>query len=38
MGIHRVPAVVINGKLAECCSVRGPQVNILQAEGLGVRL
>jgi glutaredoxin 3 len=38
MGIHRVPAVVINGKLAECCSARGPQVNILQAEGLGVRL
>ncbi len=38
LGIHRVPALVINGKLAECCSVREPQVTILQAEGLGVRL
>lgn len=38
LGIHRVPAVVINGKLAECCSVRGPEVTVLKAEGLGVRL
>lgn len=22
LGIHRVPAVVINGQLAECCSTR----------------
>ncbi|MFZ5928092.1 MAG: thioredoxin family protein [Acidobacteriota bacterium] len=38
LGIHRVPAVVINGKLADCCSVRGPEVTVLKAEGLGVRL
>ncbi len=38
LGVHRVPAVVINGKLADCCSARGPQATILQAEGLGVRL
>jgi glutaredoxin len=38
LGIHSVPAVVIDGKLAECCSNRGPQEHILRAEGLGKRL
>jgi glutaredoxin 3 len=38
LGIRSVPAVVINGKLADCCSSRGPQEQILRAEGLGVRL
>jgi glutaredoxin 3 len=38
LGIRSVPAVVINGKLADCCSTRGPQEQILRAEGLGVRL
>ena len=38
LGIHRVPAVVINGKLADCCSARGPQEDVLRAEGLGVRI
>ena len=38
LGIHSVPAVVINGRLADCCSTRGPQEQILRAEGLGVRL
>lgn len=38
LGIHRVPAVVINGKLSDCCSVRGPQEDVLRAEGLGVRI
>ena len=38
VGIRSVPAVVINGKLADCCSTRGPQEQILRAEGLGVPL
>lgn len=38
LGIRTVPAVVINGKLADCCSTRGPQEEVLRAEGLGVRL
>lgn len=38
LGIRSVPAVVINGKLADCCSGRGPQEQVLRAEGLGVRL
>jgi glutaredoxin 3 len=29
-GIHRVPAVVIAGKLAECCSGSKPDENILR--------
>ena len=29
-GIHRVPAVVIDGKLAECCSGSKPDENILR--------
>lgn len=35
-GIKSVPAVVINGKLAGCCSGRGVDVATLQLEGLGV--
>ena len=38
LGIRTVPAVVINGKLADCCSNRGPQEQILRTEGLGVPL
>lgn len=38
LGIRSVPAVVINGKLADCCSTRGPKEEVLRAEGLGVRL
>ena len=37
-GIRSVPAVVINGRLADCCSTRGPQEQILRAEGLGVQI
>lgn len=29
-GIRRVPAVVIDGKLAECCSGRGPEERVLR--------
>jgi glutaredoxin 3 len=35
-GIQSVPAVVINGKLAGCCSGRGVDAATLQREGLGV--
>lgn len=34
-GINSVPAVVINGKLAGCCSGRGVDAATLQREGLG---
>jgi glutaredoxin 3 len=37
-GIRSVPAVVINGKLADCCSGRGVQESVLRSSGLGVRL
>ena len=30
-GIHSVPAVVIDGKLASCCTGRGPDEDILRA-------
>jgi hypothetical protein len=30
-----VPTVVIDGKVADCCSGRGPQEAALQAAGLG---
>ena len=29
-GVRSVPAVVINGKLAECCAGRGIQENVLR--------
>ena len=35
LGIHSVPAVVIDGKLAACCSDRGPDEATLRAAGLG---
>jgi glutaredoxin len=34
-GIRSVPAVVINGKLADCCAGRGPDEKQLRAAGLG---
>ena len=37
-GIHRVPAVVVDGELAECCAVAGPDHATLQAAGVGVPL
>ena len=30
-GIRSVPAVVIDGKLASCCTSRGPEEKVLQA-------
>ena len=34
-GIHRVPAVVINGKLADCCATGKLDIKLLQSMGLG---
>lgn len=35
LGIGAVPAVVINGKLADCCKAGGPDEKTLRAAGLG---
>lgn len=35
LGIGAVPAVVIDGKLADCCGSRGPDLQALRAAGLG---
>jgi glutaredoxin len=35
LGIRSVPAVVIDGKLADCCAGRGPDEDTLKALGLG---
>lgn len=35
LGIRSVPAVVINGKLADCCAGRGPDEASLRQAGLG---
>ena len=35
LGIRSVPAVVIDGKLADCCENRGPDEATLRAAGLG---
>ena len=35
LGVQRVPAVVINGELADCCATGGPDEATLRAAGLG---
>ncbi len=35
LGIRSVPAVVVDGKLADCCAGRGPDAATLKAAGLG---
>lgn len=35
LGIKSVPAVAIDGKLAQCCQGRGPDEEILRVAGLG---
>ncbi|NIP72349.1 MAG: hypothetical protein GWO16_04670 [Gammaproteobacteria bacterium] len=35
LGIRSVPAVAINGKLADCCAGRGVDEDTLRAAGLG---
>ena len=37
-GIRSVPAVVIDGKLAQCCAGRGVEESALRAGGVGVPL
>ena len=37
-GIRSVPAVVIDGKLADCCAGRGVQEASIRAAGVGVPL
>jgi len=37
LGIRSVPAVVIGGKLADCCTGRGPEEETLRAAGVGQR-
>lgn len=34
-GIKRVPAVVIDGKLANCCASGGVDIDVLKGMGLG---
>lgn len=38
LGIRSVPAVAINGKLADCCVGRGVDENVLRAAGIGQSL
>ncbi len=35
-GVTRVPAVVVNGKLADCCRSTGVDVAVLKSAGVGV--
>lgn len=35
LGVRSIPAVAINGKLADCCAGRGPDKDALNAAGLG---
>jgi glutaredoxin 3 len=35
LGIKSIPAVAIDGKLADCCAGRGPDLDKLKAAGLG---
>jgi hypothetical protein len=35
LGINRVPAIVIDGKLAACCSTKAPDEATLRQLGLG---
>lgn len=35
LGVGRVPAVIIDGKLASCCESGGPDMATLRAAGLG---
>lgn len=38
LGVRSLPAVAIDGKLADCCSGRGPDAATLRAAGLGEKL
>ena len=36
LGVRTAPAVVIDGKLADCCSGRGPDEATVKSAGLGL--
>ena len=38
LAIRSVPAVVVDGKLSDCCAGRGPEEHALRATGIGVPL
>ena len=38
LGIRSVPAVAIDGKLADCCAGRGPDEATLKTAGIGTPL
>lgn len=38
LGVRSVPAVAINGQLADCCAGRGPDETTLRAAGIGQSL
>ncbi len=38
LGVESVPAIVIDGKLTDCCAGRGPDEETLRAAGLGQSL
>jgi hypothetical protein len=38
LGVSRVPAIVIDGKLAECCAAGPVDEQVLRAAGVGVPL
>ena len=35
LGVETVPAIAIDGKLAECCAGSGPDISTLKKAGLG---
>lgn len=35
LGVGSVPAVAIDGRLADCCTTRGVDLGVLRAAGLG---
>jgi len=35
LGIRSVPAIAVDGKLADCCTGRGPSEESLRAAGIG---
>ena len=35
LGIKSVPAVIVDGELADCCAGRGVDLGVLRAAGLG---
>lgn len=37
-GVRSVPAVVVDGRLADCCAGRGPDEGQLRAAGIGTPL